>query len=329
MNFLNNVKKTLAHHSLIKKGDRVLVGVSGGPDSMAMICALAKLRYDMGFHLYVAHFNHRLRKSAILDEHFVKKIANRFQIPFIAGHAKVTLFKKAASEEYARQARFDFFIKAAKQCRAQSVALGHTQNDLAETVLMRLIRGTGLSGLRAILPCRKIHGVTFIRPLIERTRTEVLQFLKQEKMTFRIDPTNNNMKFFRNRLRKELLPSLSRHYNPNITTILSQMAFIVGDDYDFIEDFAMTSLKKARTKGAGHGQIRLQLNPLNKMHPSLQRAVIRKTIEELQGDTRRLTFTHIMNIEELLTRLPCGARLNLPEGLVVNKTARFLVFSNT
>ena len=170
----------------------MIVGVSGGADSMALLLALSRLRHDLGVQLHAAHFNHRYRPEASRDERFVTGWCKRFNVPLTVGCRKGGRIRRL-SEDDARQMRFEFLVKLAGRLSAQSVALGHTRNDLAETVLMRLMRGSGLYGLRAILPRRSIDGTIFVRPLMDVDRFDVEGYLKIKKTPFCTDATNSQM----------------------------------------------------------------------------------------------------------------------------------------
>ncbi|HOW36301.1 MAG TPA: tRNA lysidine(34) synthetase TilS [Candidatus Omnitrophota bacterium] len=313
MNILEKTKKTIQRYQLFNQGDRVLVGVSGGPDSVALLSILNALRHTLSIHLVVAHFNHNLRKNSVTDQRFVENLARSLQLPFISaqGHLRKSR-KKSSVEEIARESRFKFLLKAAKKLRANKIALGHTQDDLAETVLMRILRGTGLGGMRGILPKRTLYGIIFVRPLIETGKKDVLDFLKERTIKFRIDPTNKTTKFFRNKIRKELLPLLERKYSKNIRQILANLSTTITADYDYLEQESGRLFRTFSPKNRSLKNIRFNLRQLEKIHPSLQRSLIRLAIENLKGDTRKFGFDHMSEIEDLLTHRPTGSVVHLP-----------------
>ena len=193
----------------------MLVGVSGGADSMALLLALGHLRHDLGVNLSAAHFNHKFRPEAGRDERFVTNCCKQLNVPLIVGRRQGGRIRQL-SEDDARRMRFGFLIKTAGRLHAQCVALAHTRNDLAETVLMRLMRGSGLYGLRAILPRRSIEGIIFVRPLMGVDRADVEGYLKVRKTPFCTDATNFQTVYERNKVRLRLLPLLAREYNPKI-----------------------------------------------------------------------------------------------------------------
>lgn len=320
MDALEKTKKTIQHHQLFDQGDRVLVGVSGGPDSVALLSILNELRHALGIHLVVAHFNHNLRKNAGTDQRFVENLARRLQLPFVSaqGHLRKST-RKSSMEEIARESRFTFLVKAARRLKAEKIALGHTQDDLAETVLMRILRGTGLMGMRGILPKRTLYGIAFVRPLIASDKKDVLDFLKKRKIKFRVDPTNKTKKFFRNKIRQELLPLLEQRYSKNIRRILANLSATITADYDYLEQQSGRLFRKPLLKNGPSKSIRFDLNRLGKIHPSLQRLLIRLAIENLKGDTRKLSFEHMCEIEDLIINRPAESIVHLPGQITVLK----------
>lgn len=328
MNLLQNVKKNIQSHNLLSCGDKLIVAVSGGPDSVTLLYILNRLRYELGIELYIAHVNHKLRKSADTDRRFVEKLAQKLQLPCTVITLNPRRFSKGGSiEETARQLRFESLIKLAKQKKADAIALGHTQDDLAETVLMRILRGTGLLGMQGILPKRKIYGFYFIRPLLSLQRRQIEKYLKKEKILFRVDPSNKNTKFYRNKVRHKLLPTLEKEYSRNIRELLGNLANNAGLDYDFLTKEAEKSFQKISLKPVNAKTVRFKQARLLKLHPSLQRILVRQAIERLKGNTNRLTLRHIQEIEDLLTNRPVNSIVHLPDNITVAKKQENLVFS--
>jgi tRNA(Ile)-lysidine synthase len=175
---LQKFKKTIKKYSLIRANDRILVAFSGGPDSTALVLLLLELKEEFPFQIYLAHFNHKLRKEADRDEKHVRKFAEKYNLPLVVGYKNVKEYAKTYSkniEEAARDLRYAFLKEKAKKINANKIALGHTITDQAETILMRIIRGTGLKGLGAIYPVKE---EIFIRPLIEIEKEEILNYLR-------------------------------------------------------------------------------------------------------------------------------------------------------
>jgi tRNA(Ile)-lysidine synthase len=316
---LNKVSETIKKHNLIQKKDKILVAVSGGPDSLALLLKLASLRNTLGLTLHIAHLDHGLRKDSQKDAFFVKKWADKLSIPITIERLSLKESKvKSFSEEFLREKRQDFLIKTAQKIKADKIAFGHNLDDQAETVLMRLLRGTGLSGLSGISPLRTIAGVTFIRPFLETSRREIENFLKQKKATPRLDPTNRQTLFFRNKIRHNLIPLLKQRYNQNIVELLANLAESVSYDYEYLNQVARNNPKTSMGK--------LNLRKTQKLHPAILRLKIRQNIADIQGDTRRISFQHIREIEDLLKNRPEKSIVDLPQGISVQKTRNFLRF---
>ncbi|MFH0762927.1 MAG: tRNA lysidine(34) synthetase TilS [Candidatus Omnitrophota bacterium] len=317
---LSRVRETIKKYGLLNKGEKVVIGVSGGPDSVALVLILNELKDEFKLNLHIAHLDHGLRKDSVKDAAFVKGLGDKLNIPVTLKRINIKgLAKKGSLEEIARNARLGFFFKAAKAVKAKKIALGHTMDDQAETVLMRILRGTGLYGLSGILPKRDIAGYKVIRPLVEIKRSEVELFLKKRKITPRIDASNMTDIYFRNKIRNRLLPLLEAGYSRNIKELLANMAQSAGSDYDFLLRAALKAARRVKGK--------IALSKLKKLHPALQRIILRKMIAALQGDTRRITFRHMLELEDLLLRRPLNSIVDLPKNIyAVKKKEHFCLY---
>ncbi|HOX54157.1 MAG: tRNA lysidine(34) synthetase TilS [Candidatus Omnitrophica bacterium] len=320
-------KSTARKYDLFSPGDRILVAVSGGPDSIALLYLLNSLKEEFGLSLCVAHLDHELRKEAKDDLLFVKKTAAGLDLPFISDSINIKrLARQGSVEEVAREARLRFLFKAAKKFHADKIALGHTKDDQAETVLMRVLRGTGLYGLRGILPRREILGFTVIRPLIHIERTAIENYLKKIKVKPRQDKTNFEDIYFRNKIRNNLMPML-KNYNRNIKDVLSDMAENIGFDYDYLFQVASRALSDAglRTEKT---KLKIDLMKIQKFHPAIQRLIIRVAINDIAGSTRKLNFQHWKEIEDLIFKRPAKSIVNLPNHLNVKKEKNQIIISS-
>jgi len=315
---ITKVKNTVKNHRLIQKGDKILIGVSGGPDSVALLHILISLSKKLKFSLYIAHLDHMLRKDSVKDAEFVKKLSKKLKIPLALGRINVkALSKNASIEETARNARYDFFFKIAKKNKTNKIALAHNLDDQAETVLMRILRGAGLSGMSGILPKRIISKYEIIRPLLEVKRSEIESYLKVNKIKSRQDRSNFKDIYFRNKIRHNLLPLLENNYSPNIKELLANLAENSASDYQFLELASTKMMKGDKTK--------FSLRKLSKLHTSMQRMLFRRAISNLQGNTRRISFQHIREIEDLILNRPQNSIVDLPKGISVIKK-KTLVF---
>ncbi len=316
---LDKVKKTIKRYNLIGKGDKILLGVSGGPDSVAMLYLLKSLKKELKINLHVAHLDHMLRNDSYKDKEFVERLARNLKIPVTLAEINIKELAKTGSlEEIARNARLGFLFKVAQDIKAGKIALGHNLDDQAETVLMRIIRGAGLCGLSGILPKRNMAGYQVIRPLLEVRRSEIEAFLKRKKIRPRIDISNLEDIYFRNKIRNKLLPLLEKEYNKNIKAVLSNTAQSLGCDYDYLTNVAKRKMKQPKTK--------LDLNKLIKLHPAIRRLILRMSIARVKGDTRRITFTHIKELEDLIVNRPINSIVDLPKGISVVKKKNHLSF---
>lgn len=224
---LSQVEATLQKYKMLVPEERLLVACSGGADSVALFHLLREIASRWRIRLHLIHFDHALRRGSAGDFKFVQKLARDFKIPFYGGRKKGNRRppeKNLSPEEQARMMRYEFFEKAARKARIYKVALGHHRDDQAETVLMRLVQGTGLRGLQGIRPVVEVNGITYIRPLLGVGRAEILGFLKKHSLSHREDLTNRSERFLRNRIRKHLLPLLERKFNPQIRGSLCRLA---------------------------------------------------------------------------------------------------------
>lgn len=316
---LNKAANTIKTYRLIRKKDKILIGVSGGPDSLALLYLLKGLKKEYKLDLAVAHLDHLLRRDSGRDAEFVKKLAGKMKIPFYQAKINIRkLAKKGSLEEAARNARLGFLFRVAKKIRADKIALGHNLDDQAETVLMRVLRGTGLYGLAAISPKRDIGGFEIIRPLIEVRRREIEAFLRKKKILPRRDISNLQDLYFRNKLRNRLLPLLEKSYNRNIKEALSNLAQSSAYDYDYL------AARAQRAMGGMQGKINLAR--FSRLHPAMQRLVLRLNISRLKGGLRRITFRHIREIEDLISYRPLNSVVDLPGGVSARKKKQSLVF---
>jgi tRNA(Ile)-lysidine synthase len=314
---LHQVERTIADQQLIKKGERIAIALSGGPDSVCLFYLLLALRQKLDLTLLACHFNHRLRGEASdQDEAFVQKICQKNGVELILGWAGVRNLYK--NEESARDARYAFFEKILREGRADRVATAHQQNDVAETVLFRLIRGTGLLGLGAIPFSRD----KIIRPLLKISRSEILAFLDTNKLDFRLDQTNHSPTHQRNKIRLELLPVLM-DYNPNIVETLAEAASSFASDYDYLHEQAMLAYDKL-ILSEDSCEIILSRKDWLLLHPALQSLVLRLAIGKISS-LIDITNTHLEEVKLLISRnignkhkiLPSSLRIELQTGKII------------
>ncbi len=318
----SQVKTNIIRKHLVRKGDTLLIGVSGGSDSIALLHVLSRLRHLLAFQILAVHFNHQLRDDASSDEKFVGQFCRSLNVPCQSVRLTIQRTKDQSSlEENARQARLFHLARLTKKHQADKVVLAHHRDDCAETVLMHILRGAGLQGLRGIPPQTGLNSLTIIRPFYNVPHKDILQYLRAHKIQYREDSTNQDAYYFRNAIRKKLLPYIEKNYQPKIKELLFQLASLCAEDYDCLVETGRQCLKKVLRPGAPERTVKLHQKKLAQMHPSLQRIVLRLAYEKLQGDLTRLTLKHAQEMEDLLINRKEGASVHLPNGILVRKEA--------
>jgi len=299
----------------------VLVGVSGGPDSVCLLHLLCRLRRTLGISSYAVHLNHMLRgASSDEDERYVAELCTEIGVPLIAERADVESYRRErrlSLEEAARQLRYSLFVRAASDVGTDTVALGHTRDDQAETLMMHLVRGSGVAGMRGMRPLtawRSPDGITLniVRPLLEITRRETELYCRECGLQPRIDLSNLSLDHMRNCFRHELLP-LMRKYNKNIDDALSRAARSAAADIDFIEtqvDEAWNRVVTVQPNGLLIDKILY-----SKYHPSLRMHLLRRAAGYIRGDLIDIHAVHIEKMDEAMSK-PAGKRLSLPGGMM-------------
>ena len=314
---LEQVRKTISRYSMLGSGSctgdttRIAVAVSGGPDSVALVHVLAQLASQLGASLSVAHFNHKLRGAdSDADEAFVADLAARLNLPFHTEKAAaldIAAGHKENLEQWARNSRLAFFQKLREDGQADLIATGHTRDDQAETVLFRLLRGSGLTGLAGILPVSK-RGI--IRPLIEVSRDSVREYLRMNELPWREDATNLETKFARNRIRHVLMPELEQEWNPRIPEALAHLADLAQEEERWWN--AVIARRAAALFVPWNGGVDMEVASLTGLPRALTRRLIRHAIDKVKGNLRRIEYSHVEAVLELVGQASGEGRLSLP-----------------
>lgn len=319
---LRNVAQTIHAHGMLRPGDRVLVGFSGGPDSSALLICLMALSERYALSLAAAHLNHGLRSSrGDADARHAARQAEALGVPFIAGTQSAMGYRRRhrlSLEEAGREMRHRFLQNTAARGGYSHIALGHHRDDNAESLLMRFLRGSGPSGLAGIPPVGVGigGGLPVIRPLIRVSRDEISAFVQRRGIPVVADETNADRRFLRNRIRHELLPYLIAHYNPNLVEGLGRMARITRDEVDWADDLTAKTLDRLLL--ADHGTLLiLDRRGLTACHPAVQRRVLRTAVLRCKGDRRHIGFDALETIRLLAVRGPMEGAQDLPDGLMV------------
>jgi tRNA(Ile)-lysidine synthase len=322
---LAKVRETISRYEMIRPGDTVVIAVSGGPDSVCLLDILHVLSDQLKIRLIVSHFNHGLRPAEDgAETRFVQELAKKLNLPSVTGKAPPSLRKRRTSiEERARNARYHFLEKVRVKHGAQKIALGHNLNDQAETVLMRLLRGSGPSGLTGIPPCRDR---TIIRPLIQVERREIETYLKARKLSYVTDSSNLKTDRTRNRIRLELMPHLEQH-QPQLAHLLGQTADILREEDTYLERIAEAWLsREAELKP--DDSTRIPISSFLKLPVALRRRVTRQSIGRAKHDLRRISWDHVESILTLAVSEKPQASLHLPGRLNVERTYDHLIVSS-
>jgi tRNA(Ile)-lysidine synthase len=321
---IGKLKDTIQRFALLQKGDRVLVALSGGPDSVALLYGLLALKPELDLKLYVAHLNHKLRGAeSDQDERFVKKMASRLNLKFYSKRIDVkreAKKRKLGIEETAREVRYGYLEKLANQIKADKIAFGHQADDQAETFLMRLLRGAGGVGLSGI-PAKRGK---IIRPLIQIRRDEIESFLKDSQIPFRVDSSNYLIDYFRNKIRLTLLPQIKEEYNPKIVETLIRTADIISYQREYIQKLSRKIVQDIGTRR--RCKIILTLKKFAGYEICLQRELIRLCVRELKGDLTQLTFESVERALNLIQQKKRGKRVKLVGKIWIEVSGDELVF---
>jgi tRNA(Ile)-lysidine synthase len=339
--FFTSLKK----QEMLRAGERVSAGVSGGADSVALLMLLLELRDKLGIVVNVAHLNHKLRgRASDADEKFVRKLAATHGLEFYSENVDVATRakrEKANLEDAGRRARFEFFARLVAEGKVDRVAVAHTADDQAETVLAHILRGTGLAGLGGIHPRTE----SVVRPLLGVRRAELRAYLRAKKQKWREDATNQDTSRMRARIRKKLLPLLEREFQSGVVEHLSSLAEFAREDEELLELLAREHCK-ALARGTNvetRISVRDLLQPLKreviytegaestedtgkKSQASLTKRMLRRLIEERKNGTGQITGQHIAAVLELAWRGENGKAVQLPGGVDVQRERNDLVF---
>ena len=327
--FFESAFYTLAKFNMIDKNDRVLAGVSGGPDSVALLLFLLEIKEEYFLDIGVAHLNHMLRgKEADRDEEFVKKLAEKFCLPFFVGKKDVAAYAKEnqlSIEDSARKVRYSFLKETLEENKYLKIALGHNRDDNVELILMNILRGSGTKGLSGIPPKRDN---LIIRPLIEISKKQIVEFLESVDQIYMMDSSNNDNIYLRNSIRNYLIPLIEEKYNPKIKESLIRLSTIIKDEDEWMEQetkiiFAkmLISSKPDKIKP---DTIELSTNAINNCHPALRRRIIRKAVKKINGKLKKISLSHVDAAVKLSLSETSGESIDFPDQIRVFKKDKSL-----
>ena len=297
----NKVIETIKKYNLIEHGDKLVLGVSGGPDSIAMLDILNEIKIDekidLNFQIVVAHINHMIREEADDDEKFVKDFCKKKNIEFYSRSIdvqKLANTNKIGIEEAGRNARYEFFDEILKKTKSNKVAIAHNKNDKAETIIMNFMRGSGISGLKGIEEKRE----KYIRPLIECERIEIEDYCEKNNLQPRVDKTNFENEYTRNKIRNIVIPYVKREFNPNIINTIDRLSKLVKEEEEYIEKQVKKSYYNLIVEET-EKQIVLDLRKFNQEEKVIKSRLVLYTIMRLFGTSKGIEKIHVEDVIKL------------------------------
>lgn len=332
MGFIERVRKEIERHKMIRPGERVIVAVSGGPDSVALLNVLHTLASEYRISLHVAHFNHQLRGlEAEQDARFVEDLARGMGLPVTVGKGDVAAYSERQAlsiEEAGRVLRYDFLRSVAREIGADAIALGHNCDDQAETILMRILRGAGRAGLAGIPPVREealslvgheeTRVIRFIRPFLGILREEIEAYCRTRGLATRLDRTNLEPEYLRNKIRLELIPFLEREYCPDLKKRLSVIAEIMREEDEYLDREAQDHFEHVLSDRS-ESSLEISVSHLLGLPWALRRRIIRLALQEILSSLRDIDFRHIEDVLDLACSGRSGLGIDLPCRVRVSK----------
>lgn len=318
----NTIKKSI----LFEKGDRVIIGLSGGPDSVCLFHVLHSISRKYDLELYAVHVNHLLRGSeSEQDELYVRNLCKNFGIRLFV--KRLSIEELAAErglslEEAGREARYEQFRLVAKEIGATKIAVGHNKNDQAETLLMRIIRGTGLEGLKGM----EYKRGSIIRPLLDIERREIEVYCESNKLNPRTDSSNLENIYTRNKIRLDLIPQINKMFETDITETLFRMSKLLREDNEYIEQNAVIIYNQC-IAGRKDREIHLDIPKIQECHKAIAKKIIRMAIKDVKGDTKGIESNHVDKVLELVYKAKTGLQYHLPSQVRIRITYGLLEIS--
>ena len=304
----DKVLSTIKKYELIKNGDNIVVGVSGGPDSMTLLNVLIHLKekYKLNYQITVAHINHMIRQEAEEETKYVQKFCKKNNIECCIKREKVEELakeEKTGTEEAGRKLRYSFFDEVSEKVQANKIATAHNSNDNAETVLMNIMRGSGTSGLKGIEPIRDNK---YIRPLIDCSRKEIEEYCNEQKLEPKIDRTNFENVYTRNKIRNLLIPYIQENFNPNIVSSLNRLSELALNENQFIESKVEESYRQVliceklgNKENEDKKSVILDLKNFNKLDLVIKNRLMLYTIGRVLGNSQNIEKVHIEDLVKL------------------------------
>lgn len=291
------VLKTIETYNLIEKNDKIVIGVSGGPDSICLLHVLYGLKEKLEIEIVVAHVNHMLRDVADLETEYVQNFCKKLGIQCYVKKAdilEISKTQKKGTEEVGRQVRYDFFDEVAKKTNSNKIATAHNSNDRAETVILNILRGSGLSGLKGIEPIRDNK---YIRPLINTDRQDIENYCNDNKLEPKYDKTNNENIYTRNKVRNTVIPYIKKEFNPNIIKTINRLSSLATEENEYLQAITKQEFKNLLIEKTEN--IILDLHKFNSLNLVIKRRLILYTINEVLHTTNGIEKVNIDDIIKL------------------------------
>ncbi len=290
----DDVCKTIRKYNLIQKGDRIVVGVSGGPDSICLLHILYNLKEELGIEIFVAHINHMIRKVADSETEYVKEFCNKLGIEcFVKKEDIIQLSKKEkkGTEETGREVRYNFFNEILEKTNSNKIATAHNSNDKAETVILNILRGSGISGLKGIEAKREEK---YIRPLIETDRTVIEEYCKENNLNPKYDESNKENIYNRNKVRNEIIPYIKKEFNQNIIRTINRLSDVATEEDEYLKKITKETYEEILEKS--ENEIILNLKKFNILELVIKRRIILYTINEVLHTTNGVEKINIDDV---------------------------------
>lgn len=308
------VLKNILEHKLISKGDNIVAGISGGLDSMALLMILHDLKDEIDFNIIVCHVNHGVREEASEDQEFVRNIARDLNLDFHTINVDMVSYGKEkgiTAEEAGRELRYGFFREIIKKLGNGKIAVAHNKNDQVETLLQRLMRGTGIHGLKGM----EFKSMDIIRPILNVTREEIETYVDENNISYVIDKTNLLPIYNRNKVRLELIPYIQENFNPNIIETLWRLSQTANLDSSYLDEISLENYEKL-VKEENTYRVVLNGEGFSQINPSIQNRIIRLAILRLTHNIQGISEFHITNLVDMFLNSDTGKQMDLPNNLI-------------
>lgn len=307
----SEILKTIKKYNLIENGDSIVIGVSGGPDSICLLHVLNDLKNELNFKIYVAHINHMIRKEADEETEYVKSFCKNIGVECFVKRIdviKTSKELKIGTEEAGRKIRYDFFEEVLKNTNSNKIATAHNNNDKVETIIMNILRGSGIAGLKGLDPIRENK---FIKPLIEISREEIEAYCEENKLAPRIDKSNNENIYTRNKVRNSVIPYIKKEFNPNILKTINRLSEVATEENEYLDKITIQAFNEINVREISEGNIEknketetvtLDLKKFNNLELVIKRRLILYTINELLGTIDGIEKINIDDIIKMCSK---------------------------